>query len=274
MGRFDIRTRSGQISAIIQGQAATSIDADSQAFYDRVTAAGGSLTQLEKDAINILVIDLKSYSLWTSMAAIYPMVGSSAAACAQNLKSSSYTGTFTSGWTFASTGVTPNGTSAYMNTGLNASTQLTNNNTHLSIYSRTQDTSKSGLDISAIVGGNHFALTAYYAALSTGLSIQYYYPTDTATGYASSTQGHFVSSRISSTSNKLYRNSLTLGTLTTTNTTVLPNTNMFLGANTQPSEYQNRQYALATIGSGLTDTQVSNFYIAVQTFQTTLSRQI
>lgn len=274
MGRFDIRTRSGQISAIIQTQAGTSIDADAQAFYDRVTTAGGTLTQTEKDAVNILVLNLKSNSLWTLMAAVYPMVGASAAACAQNLKSSSFTGTFTSGWTFASTGVTPNGTSAYMNTGLNASTQLTNNNTHLSIYSRTQDTSKSGLDISAILSGNHFALTAYYASLGTGLSIQYYYPTDSATGYASSTQGHFVSSRISSTSNKLYRNSSTLGTLTITNTTVLPNTNMFLGANTQPGEYQNRQYALATIGSGLSDTQVSIFYSIVQTFQTSLSRNV
>ena len=274
MGRFDLRTRTGQIFAIIQGQAATSIDADSQAFYDRVTAAGGSLTQTEKDAVNVLVLDLKLAGIWTLMKAIYPMVGASAAACAQNLKSSSYTGTFTSGWTFTNNGVLPNGTSAYMNTGLNGSTQLTNNNTHLSIYSRTQDTSKSGLDISAIVGGNHFALTAYYAALSTGLSIQYFYPTDSATGYASSTQGHFVSSRISSTSNKLYRNSSTLGTVTTTNTTVLPSTNIFLGANTQPSEYQNRQYALATIGDGLTDAQVTSFYIAVQTFQTTLSRNV
>ena len=274
MGRFDLRTRTGQISAIIQGQAATSLDADAQAFFDRVTAAGGTLTQTEKDAVNVFVLDLKSNSLWTSMVAIYPMVGASAAACAQNLKSSSYTGTFTSGWTFASTGVTPNGTSAYMNTGLNASTQLTNNNTHLSIYSRTQDITKSGLDISGIVGGNHFALTAYYAALSTGLSIQYFYPTDSATGYASSTQGHFVSSRISSTSNKLYRNSTTLGTNTITNMTVLPNTNMFLGANTQPGEYQNRQYALATIGNGLNDTQVSNFYTIVQAFQTTLSRNV
>ena len=53
------------------------------------------------------------------MKAIYPMVGASAAACAQNLKSSSFTGTFTSGWTFASSGVTPNGTSAYFNTYIN-----------------------------------------------------------------------------------------------------------------------------------------------------------
>lgn len=274
MGRFDLRTRTGLIFNIIQTQSASSIDADSQAFYDRVTAAGGILSQTEKDAVNILVLDLKSAGIWTLMKAIYPMVGASAAACAQNLKSSSYTGIFTSGWTFTNNGVLPNGTSAYMNTGLNASTQLTNNNSHLSIYSRTQDTSKSGLDISGINSTNHFALTAYYAALGTGLSIQYFYPTDSATGYASSTQGHFVSTRISSVSNSLYRNANILGTATNTNSTVLPNINMYLGSNTQPSEYQNRQYALATIGDGLTNAQVSNFYTAVQTFQTSLSRQV
>ena len=77
---------------------------------------------------------MKSAGIWTPMKAIYPMVGASAAACAQNLKSSSFTGTFTSGWTFASTGVTPNGTSAYFNTGFNPNAQLTFTNAHMSVY--------------------------------------------------------------------------------------------------------------------------------------------
>jgi hypothetical protein len=103
-------------------------DADAQAFFNRVTAAGGSLTATEQTAVNTLVLELKGYSIWSSMKAIYPMVGASAAACAQNLKSASFTGTFTSGWTFASTGVTPNGTSAFMNTTLNSLNDLTLNN--------------------------------------------------------------------------------------------------------------------------------------------------
>ena len=72
-------------------------DSDAQAYFDRVTTAGGTLTTTEKTAVNQLVINLKANSLWTPMKAIYPMVGSSAAACAQNLKSSSFTGTFSSG---------------------------------------------------------------------------------------------------------------------------------------------------------------------------------
>ena len=72
-------------------------DADAQAFFDRVTTAGGTLTTTEKNATNQLVLDMKSYGIWTAMRAVYPMVGASAAACAQNLKSSSFTGTFSSG---------------------------------------------------------------------------------------------------------------------------------------------------------------------------------
>jgi hypothetical protein len=64
MGRFDLRTRTGQISAIIQTQAGTSVDVDAQAFFDRVTAAGGSLSQTEKNAVNTLTISLKSNGVW------------------------------------------------------------------------------------------------------------------------------------------------------------------------------------------------------------------
>jgi hypothetical protein len=70
-------------------------DSDAQAFFDRVTTASGSLSTTEQAAVNQLVLDLKANSIWTPMKAIYPMVGASAAACAQNLKSSSFTGTFT-----------------------------------------------------------------------------------------------------------------------------------------------------------------------------------
>jgi len=78
------------------------IDADWLAYYNRVIAAGGSLSTTEQNATKTLVADLKTAGIWSSMKAIYPMVGASAAACAQNLKSSSFTGTFTSGWTFSS----------------------------------------------------------------------------------------------------------------------------------------------------------------------------
>jgi len=133
---------------IIASQIA-SFDADAVAFFNRVTTAGGTLSLTEKQAVNQLVLDLKANSLWTSMKAIYPMVGASAAACAQNLKSSSFTGNFNGGWTFASTGITGNGSTGYFDTTFNPNTSITDiNSAHLSIYSRTT-TGASGVDIGA-----------------------------------------------------------------------------------------------------------------------------
>ena len=249
-------------------------DPDAQAFFTRVINAGGALSDTEKLAIDTLVKQMKLDGIWTAMKAVYPMVGASAAACAQNLKSSSFTGTFNGGWTFASTGVKPNGTSAFINTGLIPSVELTTNNTHLSFYSRTQNTTLSGVDMGCFSSGGtvNFALTAYYGSLSTGLSVQYGYPSYTAIGYGGSTQGFFVGSRINTTSNKLFRNTTILGTNTSSNSS-LPTTTLNIGSNTA-SEFQNRECAFASCGDGLTDTQESNFYTAVQAFQTTLSRQV
>jgi hypothetical protein len=260
---------------IIASQIA-SFDADAVAFFNRVTTAGGTLSTTEKQAVNQLVLDLKANSLWTPIKAIYPMVGASAAACAQNLKSSSFTGTFTSGWTFASTGATPNGTSAFMDTSLIPNNTLINNNNHLSVYLRTQDTSKSGFDIACQSGSfaQFFGLTAYYSAISTGTSIFGVYPTNSASAYSGSTRGFFTGTRTNSTLNKLYRNGSTIASNTVSNLTTLPTNPILVGSNTGPSEFQNRENSFTSIGDGLTDTQASNLYTAVQAFQTTLSRNV
>ena len=258
-------------------------DSDAQAFFDRVTTAGGTLTTTEKNATNQLVLDMKSASIWTSMKAIYPMVGASAAACAQNLKSSSFTGTFSSGWTFASTGVTPNGTSAYMNTGLNIGTVLTQTNSHASFYSRSaSDTSLYPTVIGAY--GN----TSYTEAVD--LYIRRPTPGDKGGGQLGSFSTSVINftetdarkfailSRTSATSLKYYTTGILRDTNTTSDTTGFGSVTAYIGAgNYVTGTAQNfsvLQCAFASLGDGLTDTQASNFYTAVQAMQTTLSRQV
>jgi hypothetical protein len=251
-------------------------DADAQAFFDRVTTAGGSLSTTEKNAVNTLVIALKANSLWTKMKAIYPMVGASAAACAQNLKSSSYTGSFSSGWAFASTGVTPN--NAFMNTGLNESLHLSQDNKHLSFYSRTQDSSKDAHDIGAESTGANFDLYLYYAAVTSKGYLDGVYPTNAAQVNNTNTLGFQIGSRTTNTSQKVYWNNSLI--VTNTNTNLLqPQTNasIYIGATNRSGNalaYSNKQCAFASIGDGLSDTEASNFYTAVQAFQTTLSRNV
>ena len=76
---------------------------------------------------------------------------------------------------------------------------------------------------------------------------------------------------------RLFRN----GSLFETKTNAATNFtlgNVYLGARndfgTPPVFFSNTETRFFSIGDGLTDTQASNFYTAVQAFQTTLSRQV
>jgi hypothetical protein len=246
--------------------AAPSFDADAQAFFDRVTTAGGTLSTTEQDAVNTLVVQMKADGIWTNMKAIYPMVGASAAACAQNLKSSSFTGSFSSGWTFASTGVTPNGTSATMNTLLNPAVSLSTSSAHLSFYSRTNN-NQAVYDFCA---GQNYSILLYSNVFYVNLTNTGAY---TATFGLANTLGFYIGARTNNTNVNGYRN----GTKVINNALLvsnLENSNLYLSSRGGSSLYSSKECAFASIGDGLDDTQASNFYTAVQAFQTTLSRQL
>jgi hypothetical protein len=250
---------------------APSFDPDAQAFFDRVTTAGGTLSLTEKNATNQLVLDMKSAGIWSSMKAIYPMVGASAAACAQNLKSSSFTGTFSSGWTFASTGVTPNGLSATFNTGLLPSTVLSSvNSNHQAVYLRTQNSPQPFVDIGQ--NDNEWLSAIYWSG-----SVTYIYnPTNVYTISVPTTNALNLSinTRRSSTDFAFFNNNSKKGTNTSLNTASFITTNVHVGSAGGNSLFSQRENAFASIGDGLTDTQAADFYTCVQTFQTTLSRQV
>jgi hypothetical protein len=246
-----------------------SFDADAVAFFGRVTTAGGSLSATEKAAVNTLVVDMKAAGIWSGMKAIYPMVGASAAACAQNLKSASFTGTFTSGWTFASTGVTPNGTSAMMDTNLSSNTVLTNNNLSLSFYSRTNNTNGNGDFGDKNTTGGFSAIFLYAGGLFYGYLADLLNIAQATTD----TRGFYTISRSNTTQINFYRNGANFGTN--------PKTSVASGLNSGTlvigqanNLYSNRQCAFAAVAEGLTDTQASNLYTAVQAMQVTLSRSV
>jgi hypothetical protein len=257
----------GIIASSISG-----VDPDWLAYYNRVVTAGGSLSTTEQNATKTLVADLKSAGIWSSMKAVYPMVGASAAACAQNLKSSSFTGTFTSGWTFASTGVTPNGSSAYMDTNLNDNTSLNLNDVHFSVYLRTNS---DGVKVDLGLFNNTIAGINIFPRLS---NLQYtrLHEEDVNTVATTDSRGFRLGVRNTSTTKNVFiNNTKTAFTSTSTSKVVA---NIYLGAMNNTSLgarfFSDRQNAFASIGDGLTDTQASNFYTAVQAFQTTLSRQV
>ena len=247
----------------------TPIDPDAAAFFARVTAAGGTLSATEQTAVNTLVVDMKAYGIWTSMKAVYPMVGASAAACAQNLKSSSFTGTFSSGWTFASTGVTGNGTSSYFDTGLNLNTMNSISDISFGIYNRTnsQNRASFGCDYpSSLV-----IPVSFYVKYTDGNKYGYLFDLANDGGGVTNPQGFNAMSRTASTTKFIQLNS-SIVTYSSLSSGTLSSRNFIFGAGSQ--EFDNRSTAFAFVGNGLTSTNLSDFYTAVQAFQTTLSRQV
>jgi SPP1 family predicted phage head-tail adaptor len=266
-------TGAGTLAAALTVTGGSAFDADAQAFFNRVTTAGGTLSATEQNAVNTLVIALKADGIWTKMKAIYPMVGASAAACAQNLKSSSFTGTFTAGWTFASTGAKPNGTSAFMDTNLPNNT-MSQNSLTICTYLRTNFTQATSIcDIACWNSG--FGSSIYPRGINNNVLINNNSTTQINLGIGSNSNstGFYVNKRTSSTEVVFQKNS--------TQTTVANNSNNLITTNYIVSragnfngEYSPRETALVGIGDGLTDTEAANFYTDVQAFQTTLSRQV
>ena len=256
-------------------------DADAAAFF---TAASITDTT-QKSAVNTLVLSLKSANIWAKMKALYPVVGGVASSHAVNLKTpGTYNLSFATGWTHSSTGMTPNG-ATYANTNLIPNTHLTNNNSHISVYLRT-NIDNAGCEI-GIQDDMGLGVTSspYYLITRSSNNLVATIQTDDANriiGSNTNSLGLYITSRTTSTNIKQYKNSSIFGTNTNTSTGTRARYSIPLGAyryindlgSDTYSSYSNRQQSFASIGDGLTDAEASAFYTAVQNYQTTLGRQV
>ena len=254
-------------------------DSDALAYFSRVNAAGGTLSNTEKTAVNTLTLSMKADGIWNSMLAIYPMVGASAAACAQNLKSSGFTGTFSAGWTFSSTGVLPNGTSAYMDTSLNAAGNLTNNNWHLSYYSRTNNSVSNDFDFGAgdASGAYSSSLLLRRTSNVSGFDSGNGSGTQRISTTITDSTGFFIGKITSSSDRKYLKNNSIIASSIAPVGNILGSLNLYLAAYNQSGTaafFGSKECAFSSIGAGLNDTEAGNLYTAVQAFNTTLSRQV
>ena len=255
-------------------------DPDAQAFF----TASGLTGATELNAINQLVLDLKAANIWTKMKAIYPMVGGTAALHKWNLKNpldtnAAFRLVFNGGWTHSSTGALPNGTNAYANTFLSPSTSLTNNNTHISYYSRTNTLGPNKGLIGASVGGSFIPLFTIYGRSGSNVFFMdsYNYTTNRNQSAEPTGQSFLLNTRISSASFKSFRNSTLVATSPNTNADNVTGINFpisigGLNLGGSVSQFSDFQCAFSSIGDGLTDTEAANFYTAVQAYNTTLGR--
>ena len=252
------------------------VDADALAFITAAAITGAT----QQSAIITLVTQLKTYGIWSKMKAIYPFVGGTATTHKFNLKDprdldAAYRLVFNGGWTHSATGALPNGTTAYADTKLIPSVDLSTNS-GFGYYSITNSTTGNQSEMGAITydipsvanvrifQSAHFGNVAYF-----GVNSQ-----DSQTFTDTDTRGFYQAYRTDSTTFKILKNS----TLYTSTLSYYPTPlSCYLGARNERNIAQlfsSKGLALAYFQSNFTDADASAFYTAVQTFQITLGRNV
>lgn len=256
-----------------------SIDPDAQAFF----TATGITDSTQKNAVNQLVLDLKTANIWSKMKAFYPMVGGTATTHKFNLINPADTNgafrlTFTGGWVHGSNGALPNGTNSFANTFIVPGTNLTLNNVALGYYSRS-NTAVYGFEMGVVNGlaaGN--PTLGFVARANTNQFYGWINKTDiNRLLVANSTgTGLFILNSNLSTTQTAYRNGVSLGSNAPANSAV--NTySIYLGAINSTGvagTFGNKESAGAFISDGLSTSDISSLQTIIQTFNTTLGRQV
>ncbi len=248
-----------------------SLDPDAQIYI----SAANITDTTQQSAVNQLVLDFKSIGVWTKEKALYPVLGGSASSHAVNLKQpGTFNLSFATGWTHSNNGMLPNG-ATYADTFINSQSNLTGSSNHLSFYSRTT-TVGTECEIGAADTNNQYylQLRSAFNFASGGISSIVSYTT-TADG-----KGFWIGSKRANNDREGYRNSSSEATVTTNDTTSLPNYKLLIGARNNPTTspaialYSAKQCAFASIGDGLTDTESVNKTVAVQKYQRALGRAV
>jgi hypothetical protein len=228
-------------------------------------------------AIATLVTDLKNYNIWDKMKAIYPMVGGTSGSHKFNLKDprdadSAHRLQFSGSWTHSSTGASGSST-GYASTFYIPSSQSFSERGHFIYYSRT-----SGSTSVNQMGANNPSPPSYYEIIpnylgNTRFAINSAVESDIA---ITNTLGLLHANRVNTTTQQYYQNGVLLRSATAVSTSTV-SWSVFINAmNNSNVSAGNLSYecAFASLGDGLTDTEASNLYTAVQRFQTTLGRQV
>lgn len=250
-------------------------DPTAQTFF----TATGITDPTIQSAINTLVVDIKTYGLWSKMKAIYPFVGGTVTTHKFNLKDPrdldvAFRLTFNGGWTHSANGATPNGTNGFANTFLNPATNLATNNASLGYYGgnvvSASDASAMGSLLSV-----PFRVFAIAPALS-GFGLFGDVNDGSSTFTANNRQDGFIFASRNNSANKIH-SIRGVQTLKIEASTSAPSVVAVIGArrfNTTINSYCNFNFRFAFMGDGLTSTESTDLHNAVQKFQTTLNRQV
>ena len=254
---------------------------EAQTYMSAVIAGGGTLDATSSGATYQLFYDLFNYGLWSKLYSFYPLLGgnSSGGQSVNGKTPGTRNITWNGGLTFSTNGVVSNGTNGWGNTNSNPNNFGGIADFHMSFYSRTdQQVSTAQFDMGVYQDSGTNQRTQLNSRSTLDDTRGLVNATTQGTFSNSNSQGLFTITRRSGPDTEFYKNGTSLGNSAIA-TIGIPNGNIglcvrYLSVSDTISTPTTRQYAFATIGTTLTDSEVSNLYTTIQNFQTTLGRQV
>lgn len=249
---------------------ARGVDPDVASFISR----SGITNTTQKNAITTLTRSLKASGLWSKLIGLYPFVGGTAQAHAQNLRSASYTITWINAPTHNATGVTCNGTTQY---GILTNTAgIIPQFGHISAYLQV-----ATAGIRDLCGAGNQAANAIYFILQPNANTIVGYLSHLSV-FAQSGVGSWNSllsvHRRSTTDLSVYFNDTLQGSNATPRNDAPPDL-LDLYAfcrndNGGPTSFAADTLSMLSFGSGMTAGEITSFNTAIQQYETTLGRNV
>lgn len=245
---------------------------DQHALAFLAATAISNVTQ--RRAIDALVKDLKNCGAWDKLRAIYPFIGGTSTTHKYNLKDpqdtdAAFRGVFAGTVTHDANGVTGNGTTGYMDTKFNQSTNGADDDEHVSVYCRS---TTAGGDVLSVNNTGRTILILY----NTGNALTRSQTSVSTSTANADTLGYHSLNRTASTGYRFRKNAT--NTNITQDSDVAPANSTFyvLARNTAGTagQFSDGNLAWAAIGRGLTQTEDDNVRIAVEAYQDRLSRGV
>jgi hypothetical protein len=271
------------------------VNVDAQSWIDRVYANGGTVSVTTAAAVNTFCNTIDMSGIRNRFLRLNLMCGDNLAAClvplyrGESLGGTQFgnttdtnNGPFVSGdyvETGTSGGLRGNGTTKYLDTGFLGNTLATGNR-HLSVYESLRDTNT----FKAMIGVQDDGAGTYYFTLSNftpGTRVFASFQAQAASPDGQTTGAHWIATDPANNSLVLYRNATSVASSSSTARALPAARSIFVFATNNnpasiasPASHISSRLNAYSIGFGLDQTQATAYYNAMQTFQTSLGRNV
>jgi hypothetical protein len=242
------------------------------------------LTKNEQYGLNYLITYLKLTNLWNKLKAIYPFIGRTSANHKFNIKNPLDTNgafrlTFSGGVTHNENGVTFDGINGYANTYFTPTAQLTQNSESIIYYSRSSGVGAAGVQDDIGTATSIIIRSGMIVRNDVGNFVSQMNSVTNGLTSVSNPDGKgiYVSSRISSTSGKLFKNKKEVASNINANNGTLGNSNHYIGCRNVSNVAQSftpRNTGFVALGDGLSDIEAINLSNIIEITQVILNRNV